>query len=164
MKAVHQNRILTVKQENVGTGKDFGIVGFQREKNASYFIFPKPLNKFKDRRVIGIKYDLAQTSAPLGKIVKQRSQPKRTGARGVLPAEWAHTAERAAVTSKPARVPQPKVFRVTIRFSSTVETTAEIEADSSREAREKALGKAATPDFTKGTITRKVLTVAPKRV
>ena len=43
MRAVQQNRVLTVKQPNVGTQKDYGIVGFRSEPSASFLIFPKSL-------------------------------------------------------------------------------------------------------------------------
>jgi hypothetical protein len=52
------NRIMTVLQSE--SGSDFGLVGFREEKGARYLAFPKPLKRFIDRRVIGIKWDLIQ--------------------------------------------------------------------------------------------------------
>jgi hypothetical protein len=57
-RAVKENRILTIHQENVGTKKDYGMVGFHEESNAQFLIFTKSLKTFADRRVIGINYDL----------------------------------------------------------------------------------------------------------
>src|SRR5438477_10191640 len=58
MSAIRHNRVMTVKQETKGARKDFGVVGFVQEKSLSYLVFPKPLNRFKDMRIIGINYDL----------------------------------------------------------------------------------------------------------
>src|ERR1044071_2803594 len=70
MTAARQNRVMTVKQETVGTKKDFGLVGFLEEKNVSYLIFPKSLSPFKDHKIGGIKYDKVQPSKPLGRVVQ----------------------------------------------------------------------------------------------
>src|ERR1043166_4335880 len=61
MGAVKQDRVMTVKQEAVGTKKDSGAIGFRAEKGVTYFVFPKPLTAFKDRRIVGIRYDLVKT-------------------------------------------------------------------------------------------------------
>lgn len=66
MIAVRENRVMTIKQETGGSAKDFGVVGFVREKNVSYLISPKSLEEFRDHRIIGIKYDLIETQQPLG--------------------------------------------------------------------------------------------------
>src|SRR3954453_18306092 len=58
--AIKQHRVLTVKQETVGTKKDFGIVGFHREPNVAYWIFPKSIQRFDGKRIIGIDYGLLQ--------------------------------------------------------------------------------------------------------
>src|SRR4051812_42873594 len=58
MAAVRENRIMTVETENVGTRKDSGMIGFIKERNASYFLFPKSLDAFKGKAVNGINYDL----------------------------------------------------------------------------------------------------------
>jgi hypothetical protein len=64
-RALKDQRILTIHQENVGTKKDYGMVGFHEGPTAQYLVFPKPLKGFLDRRVIGINYDLlAQETQP----------------------------------------------------------------------------------------------------
>jgi hypothetical protein len=164
MKAVRENRVLTVKQENLGSSKDFGVVGFLREKNVSYLVFPKALDKFKDRRVIGIKYDLVQTAPPLGKVVKQRHTEKRGWGRGVMPHEWATSSEAAPeARHTETKSDALKKFKVTLRFISTIELTAQVDAKGRTEAGRLALKTAGSPDFTKGVITRKILKVSPAR-
>jgi hypothetical protein len=164
MKAVRENRVLTVKQENLGSSKDFGVVGFLREKNVSYLVFPKSLEKFKDRRVIGIKYDLVRTGGPLGKVVKQRHTEKRGWGRGVMPHEWATSSEAAPeARHTETKSTALKKFKVMLRFISTVEVTAQVEAKDRSKAARLALKTAGSPDFTKGTITSKILKVSPAR-
>jgi hypothetical protein len=64
-RALKDERILTIHQENVGTKKDYGLVGFHEAPTAQYLVFPKSLKGFLDRRIIGINYDLlAQETQP----------------------------------------------------------------------------------------------------
>jgi hypothetical protein len=56
-KAVRENRVLTVEQPPTGTKKDLGKIGFHRDANVSYLIFPKRLPKQSETKVVGIKYD-----------------------------------------------------------------------------------------------------------
>jgi hypothetical protein len=63
MGAAREGRVLSIKQEPTGTKKDFGTVGFVAEKYLSYLVFPKPLTEFKDKRVVGIKYDILSDAA-----------------------------------------------------------------------------------------------------
>ena len=50
------NRVMTILQ--TASGSDFGVVGFREEKGARYLVFPKPLKRFVDRRIVGIKWEL----------------------------------------------------------------------------------------------------------
>ena len=50
-RAVKEQRVLTIHQENVGTKKDYGMVGFHQEPNAQYLVFPKSLKAFGDPAV-----------------------------------------------------------------------------------------------------------------
>ncbi|MGH7941517.1 MAG: hypothetical protein ACREE6_00460 [Limisphaerales bacterium] len=59
MKAIKENRVLTVIQRHKGA-KDFGQVGFHQQPFASYFTFPKPLPADVADRVIGIRYELLE--------------------------------------------------------------------------------------------------------
>ena len=52
---IKNNRIMTILPGERGT--DFGQVGFQERKGASYLVFPRSLKRFADRRIIGIKWN-----------------------------------------------------------------------------------------------------------
>jgi hypothetical protein len=157
MGAVRQNRVMTLKQENVGSAKDFGVVGFLREKNVSYLVFPKSLKDFKDRRIVGVKYDLIQTPGPIGRVIKPGAAAKGRPRRHVRPAEW-EAALPMPTTEAPAAKHQ-KRFNVTIRFTATAEIVQNVVADSKTEAKKAALQEVVLPDLRQGTITRKVVKV-----
>ena len=75
MKAVRDNRVATVIQQNVGTKKDFGVVGFDAQKNAAYLIFPKRISHPSKTKIVGIKYERIAAAAPKGPIFKPKSRP-----------------------------------------------------------------------------------------
>jgi len=58
-RALKQNRVLTVFQPPTGK-KDFGRVGFHRDRHASYLVFPRRLQAEPNIRVVGINYDLLE--------------------------------------------------------------------------------------------------------
>jgi len=58
--ALKNHRVMTIQKSDSGT--EFGIVGFKQSKTASYLIFPKSLKRFENARVVGIKWDLVQSS------------------------------------------------------------------------------------------------------
>jgi hypothetical protein len=161
MKAVRQNRVMTIKQETKGTGKDFGIVGFIQEKNVSYLVFPKPLNPFKDARIIGINYDLIKDPAPVGRLVEPTAdRPKSFGSRRIRanatkPTERSRNTAASMVAS--TRQKQRKRFKVTIRFTALADVVQETVAPTATAARERALKNSQAPDFSRATITRKVI-------
>jgi hypothetical protein len=119
MRAVKQNRVLTVVQES--RKKDFGELGFHRGEGALYFVFPKPLPEGKGR-VIGIKYDLAESSEPKDPVSPEalKRGSKRTKAR---------QAEK-----KPVEL---KTYHVLVRRVAILETKLLVEAKSKTAAREK---------------------------
>jgi hypothetical protein len=55
-----KHRVMTIQQSESGT--DFGIADFCERKGATFLAFPKSLRQFADRRVVGIKWDLVQSS------------------------------------------------------------------------------------------------------
>src|SRR5437867_10701203 len=63
-KAIDQNRVMTIRQERIGTKKDFGIVGFKPGPPSAFLIFPKRLDQFADKRIVGIKYELLAGAEP----------------------------------------------------------------------------------------------------
>src|SRR4051794_28013217 len=80
LSAVRQNRVMTVEQQNVGTRKDVGVIGFVKEKNASYFIFPKRLNAFTGMEVHGIKYELINQPASAASTADSKKSAWANGA------------------------------------------------------------------------------------
>lgn len=79
-RAIKEARVLTVHQENVGTKKDWGVIGFWPEHTAQYLIFPKSLKRFSDRRVIGIDYSMVEpdTSAERKAVVAKPARHQET--------------------------------------------------------------------------------------
>ncbi len=118
MKAVKENRVLTVVQKPTGTQKDFGTIGFDLQPSASYLVFPKPLPKVAGVRVVGIKYDAVE-------------QPK---AGGLL---YAKPRKQPAQPAKPP--PLDKQFEVRIQRHAVVELMERVSAANQSEAKRIAL-------------------------
>lgn len=90
MQAAKENRVLTVHQEPTATHADFGAVGFDERKSATYLIFPKSLVAFSDARVVGIKYkvleDASFVTSPAPRLSKeQKQQLAKSNARASKP-------------------------------------------------------------------------------
>ena len=66
MRAAKEGRVVTIKQEPTAKHKDFGIVGYIKEKFATYLIFPESLKAFSGQRVIGIDYGVLQSAGHVG--------------------------------------------------------------------------------------------------
>ena len=56
---IKNNRVMTIQQSDAGS--EFGIVGFHERKGARYLVFPKSLKRFENKRIVGIKWDLAKS-------------------------------------------------------------------------------------------------------
>ena len=56
---IKNNRLMTVRSSETGT--DFGVVGFCKQKNASYLEFAKSLGRFEGRRIVGIDWTLVKS-------------------------------------------------------------------------------------------------------
>lgn len=133
MKAVRENRVLTIVQQTTGTKKERGQIGFHEQHAAIYLVFPKPLPKAAgDYEVIGIHYELladAEAEQPGGKQAGKRSEK-----------------------SKPQPPPKPETteFKVTILRTATshidVIVTAEDRGSAGREALEKVKRMKFKPD------------------
>jgi hypothetical protein len=128
MKAVRENRVLTVFQKPIGPHKDFGVIGFLQEQFALYLVFPKRLPASADVRVIGIKYDLLEEKVKKEPALKTTITPKAEKKQKVVP----------AVVPKEKPVPLKK-FRVRILRNATNEITLTVTADNISHAGEKAL-------------------------
>jgi hypothetical protein len=57
-KALREERVMTVLQEPASNKADVALVGYLKKEHALYMVFPKSLEKFKDRRIVGLNYDL----------------------------------------------------------------------------------------------------------
>lgn len=77
-RAVKSDRVMSVHQENTGSKKDFGIVGFSPDPLAQWLIFPKSLKGFEGRRVVGVKYDLLKDAAGNSGAPTARARKKLT--------------------------------------------------------------------------------------
>ena len=55
---IKNSRVMTILKSASGTG--FGIVGLKESKEARYLIFPKSLNRFAEKRIIGVDWALVR--------------------------------------------------------------------------------------------------------
>ena len=118
MRAVKENRVLTVIHQRLRSKKDYGRIGFQVEPQAAYLVFPKPLPRLTDARVIGIHYELLTERKSTGPVVRPVS--------------------RHAQKQKPKPEKPLPTFEILIRRTAVLETTVSITAHNKAEAREKA--------------------------
>jgi hypothetical protein len=146
MKAVKENRVLTVTQEPASKTRDFGRIGFHQEPHAAYFIFPKPLPTDKTQRVIGIKYDM----------VEQPHVPDPIKRGAVKP---------SSIDQKPKPERRQKRFEVIIRRTVVIETALSVSAlDQNTAKREaKRVVKAEPFDATKAVIRDEVIDIRSER-
>ena len=121
--AWRENRVLSV-QQNSGNAKDFGVVGFHKDNNVAYLLFPKPLTEFEGRKVVGIAYDAVHTP-PRGPVVKPSAGKKKSHQR-------------------PS--PGTKSFSVTICVTAQIEYSETVNATSSAAARQAAIKAAESRD------------------
>jgi hypothetical protein len=137
--AWRENRVLTIQQNPTGQTKDFGVVGFHKERNAAYLLFPKPLTEFEGRKVVGIAYDAVYTP-PRGPVVKPSARKK-------IP----------PLPSAPAA--KTKTFSVTVRVTAEIEYTETVDATNSAAARQEALkaAESRTLDLSSAEIARTVV-------
>lgn len=56
---IKNNRVMTIQPSDAGS--EFGIIGFKERKGARYLVFPKSLKRFENKRIVGIKWDLAKS-------------------------------------------------------------------------------------------------------
>jgi hypothetical protein len=108
--AIKTNRVLTVHQNLTGNKADYGTIGFEPGGACQYFIFPKSLAKFRETRIVGIKYDLlkAGVSKDVGKTV---AQPQRSASQ--TSAGDRGRRERPKKKVEPQEVPTEKLVHFT---------------------------------------------------
>ena len=161
MRAVDENRIITIALQNVGTHKDFGVVGFDPKPSATYIVFAKPLSAANGTKVIGMKYELLEEAPVKDPVSPAQLRPP---AKVRMPAP---KPDKAAVETKDAdkkviAFPEPKPpqkFKVAISVTTKSQVEKEIEAANAKEARATALEamKKEPVDVTNAVITRRVI-------
>lgn len=136
MKAVKQNRVLTVVQAPHHSHKDHGEIGFHEQPLAMYLVFPKALPRAADAQVIGLKYELLE------------EPPVSHPVRPVEPA-------------RPAPKPVQKEFEVVVERAALLKTTVHVTAKNRSEASAQALQtvKEQNFDLAQSTIQNKTCSV-----
>jgi hypothetical protein len=131
--AWQENRILSVKQK-VGGKKDVGEVGYLKEPGVAYLIFPKSLEAFAGRKIVGIQYDLLASPRPVGRAVGRGQRPKRAE-------------------------PEPKRYEVTVRVMAVVHVSEVVEAASMHEAEQAAMKNVQARDvnFSEAKVIRRIM-------
>jgi hypothetical protein len=125
-RAIRANRVLTVQHRNVGNKRDVGEIGFRKQREAFYLIFPRALPTASPDPVIGINYDLLEPPTLLKSSDGKVSKPAAPVSKSV-----------AFAPKKSAPPPPPKKYRFTVRVS--IEADVEVTAKSAKEARVLAL-------------------------
>jgi len=107
-KAIKTNRVMMVHQP--GSGTDYGTVGFEKAAKGQILVFPKSLKSFEGSRIVGVKYDLLDsTSVPKGQShqepKKMKALVKRTSKSKSPPKPAPPLADKVVVFRKPE--PEP---------------------------------------------------------
>lgn len=107
---------MTIRQENVGSKKDFGLVGFSQEAPAQFLIFPRSLKPFEGQRVVGINYELFDPSPEPGAAFKGKEPVAKKKAKPAPPAVPAKPVVEAASRRRllEAEPEQPKGHEPTL--------------------------------------------------
>ena len=131
-KAVRENRVVTLRQFNVGTKKDFGRIGFFAEGHSSYIRFPKRLKYAPGTRVVGIKYEAIKTPPPKDPLPPLKKQATRPQPRSQPAPSFQESEKQApAPPDKPLRVYEG-LARIVIRKEIAHEVSAASPAEARR--------------------------------
>ena len=141
MRAVKEGRVVTVIQQNVGTKKDFGLVGFHPHEMATYLVFPKAMSQPDQTKIVGIKYEQLAAADPKGEIYRppaakpvprRPKMQKRSRSEAGDPA----TPKPAPKSVKPTMPKAPKLFRweAQVTLNATQNLVIDVEAPSASEA------------------------------
>jgi len=161
MRAAKESRVVTIKQDPTSTRKDFGTVGYLKEKYATYLIFPKRLREFSGQRVIGIDYSILQSADVRigGKVRAPRKQlesKKQKTTSAAIPKPEPPKPEPKLKPEKPK--PQPKRFTVEVQITTVDRKQIEVTAWNQAEAKANAIRKIQTStDFDKDRMTIKAV-------
>jgi hypothetical protein len=139
MKDVRARRVVTVYQHNVGTKKDYGLVGFFPGKNAAFLIFPKAIKADAETKVVGIKYERVASESPKGPVIKAEKGgapgiPMRERPAFVLDKSTGPGNSRYRVKPERREEPAREKFKALVRVEAVQEVSIEVEARSKAEA------------------------------
>ena len=161
MRAAKESRVVTIKQDPTSKRKDFGIVGYLKEKYATYLIFPKSLREFDGQRVIGIDYSILQSADVRvgGKVPSPRKRPAVKKEKLRSAANPKPEPPRPAPKPKPEKPkPQPKQFTVEVQLTTIERKELEVTAWNQAEAKANAIREIQTSnDFDKARMTVKAV-------
>ena len=118
LKAVDENRVLTIRQASASKKSDVGQIGFHEGPHSSYLIFPEPLPENKEAQVIGVKYDLLEEAAVRDPI---KSESRKKSPSKVI-----------------SGLTHLQKFSVTIRRTATLEKQIHVAAKNKKTAEEEA--------------------------
>jgi hypothetical protein len=140
-KAIRQNRVVTVFSENVGSRKDYGKIGYHPGTNSSFLIFPKPLPKGDDAKIVGIQYDDLASEPLRGKAinpVKNAPSAAKAPSRLLAPPRLEIHREPAQPSKLPAPRAKPeRKFMALLKRTAVWEQRLSVSAKNQKEAREK---------------------------
>lgn len=133
-KAMQEDRVVTVRNVNVGTKKDRGVIGFLKGRNSTYLTFPKPLPMAAGTGVIGLNFDeLAEE--PVKDPVKVKEAVLKSKKEKVHTARTSRKSRAVATKEEPAEPEKTSFkFQVRVAFSATVLRDVEVEAATASEA------------------------------
>src|ERR1700709_2540805 len=103
-RALAENRVMTLHQELHGGKKDFGTVGFLKDRHAQILLFPKSLRRFADQRIIAVDYSLF---AKGGTVSGTAITPKRSKGAGNILRKPLQKQSSAATDQKPKKENPP---------------------------------------------------------
>jgi hypothetical protein len=158
MKAVRENRVVTVIHQNIGSKADYGLVGFFKKALAAFVVFPKRLPYPAETKIIGIKYQEIAESKSAGPLfrpscktspgISMREEPSWQPARETKIGQ--KTARpKAPKAEAPVKVePKNHQFRANVELVASETVPVEVTARTAAEAKELLQEKAAqlTPD------------------
>lgn len=136
-KAISEGRVVTLFQQNVGSKKDYGLVGFFQKPGTVFLVFPKPISYADETKVVGIKYEQVQEQELEGELFKPSPKPEnakkehRNRKKQRVQREEPNSQTKRGLRAG-AKRPEPRQKRY--RFESRVKIIAEQEVTISTEA------------------------------
>jgi hypothetical protein len=141
--AISEGRVVTLFQQNVGSKKDYGLVGFFQKPGTVFLVFPKPISYADETKVVGIKYEQVQEQEPEGELFKptpknlkqkEPAQRKKQRAEQEEPKSQTKRGLRAGA-KRPALQPKRYRFESRVKIIAEQEITISTEATSVQEAK-----------------------------